>query len=151
MKTTARFDNAIEKLYKAFHNHTLNPEDCKQCAVGNILDNTDSWQHLSDHHGSLQLNYVGLVNQKFGRRFNGYSPLEILQIEATFLKACGYQLPLHHKNTKPDNPRDTECLFNGFCEVVKYLCKLDTIENVMDYSKLFETKMHKPKYALELK
>ena len=151
MKTTARFDNAIEKLYKAFHNNTLNPEDCKQCAVGNILDNTDSWQHLSDHHGSLQLNYVGLVNQKFGKRFNGYSPLEILQIEATFLKACGYQLPLHHKNTKPDNPRDTERLFNGLYEVVKYLCKLDAIENVMDYSKLFETKMHKPKYTLELK
>ena len=151
MKTTARFDNAIKKLYKAFHNNTLNPEDCKQCAVGNILDNTDSWQHLSDLHGCLQLNYVGLVNQKFGKRFNGYSPLEILQIEATFLKACGYQLPLHHKNTKPDNPRDTERLFNGLYEVIKYLCKLDTIENVMDYSKLFETKMHKPKYTLELK
>lgn len=137
MKTTARFDNAIKKLYKAFHDNTLNPEDCKQCAVGNILDNTDSWKHLSDHHGSIQLNYIGLVNQKFGKRFNGYSPLEILQIEATFLKACGYELPLHHKNTKPNNPRDTERLFNGLYEVVKYLCKLDNINNVMDFYKLF--------------
>ena len=151
MKTSARFDNAIEKLYKAFHNHTLNPEDYKQCAVGNILDNTDSWKHLSDHHGSLQLNYIGLVNQKFGKRFNGYSPLEILQIEATFLKACGYELPLHHKNTKPNNPRDKECLFNGLSEVIKYLCELDNIENIMDYSKLFETIMYKPIDNLELK
>lgn len=149
MKTTVRFENAIKKLYKAFYNNTLNPEDCKQCAVGNILDNKDSWQHLSDHHGSLQLNYVGLVNQKFGKRFNGYLPLELLQIEVTFLKACGYELPFHHANYRPDNPRDVERLFNGLYEVIKYLCELDNIKNVMDYSKLFERENKLPKYAIE--
>ena len=63
---------------------------CKHCAVGNILDNMDIWKHLSNYHGSLELNYVGKVHQTLGRKFNGYSPLELLQIEATFLKACGY-------------------------------------------------------------
>ena len=71
MKNSIRFENAIYKLYTAFHNKTLNPDDCKQCAVGNILDNKDSWKHLTDQHGSVTLNYIGLVHQNLGRRFNG--------------------------------------------------------------------------------
>ena len=141
MKTTIRFDKAIKKLYLAFHNGYLNPECCKQCAVGNILDNKDFWKHLSDDHGSLQLNYTGRVHQNLGRRFNGYAPLELMQIEAEFLKGCGYQLPFHHKNIKPNNPIDNEVLFNGLCAVVELLCKLDGIENVMDFHKLFDFKV----------
>jgi hypothetical protein len=148
MKSTVRLDQAITKLYKAFHNNTLNPECCKQCAVGNILDNQDFWKHLSDSHGSLQLNYVGLVNQNFGRKFNGYSPFELLQIEAIFLKTCGFELPLHHKNKKPKAPTDKEVLFNGLSAVVGFLCKLDDVANVMDYSKLFEFENDKPRYQL---
>ena len=67
MKTPKRLENALVKLYEAFHNNTLNPEDCTACAVGNILDNHDSWKHLSDEHGSLQLSYVGRVHQNLGR------------------------------------------------------------------------------------
>lgn len=148
MNTSKRLDLAVKKLYIAFHNNKLHPECCKQCAVGNILDNKDSWKHLSDHHGSSELNYVGNVHQTLGRKFNGYTPLELLQIEATFLKACGYQLPLHHKNKKPKNPTDKDILFNGLCEVVTFLCKLDGILNVMDYSNLFEIKNDRPKYKL---
>ncbi|WP_299552628.1 Na(+)-translocating NADH-quinone reductase subunit F [Seonamhaeicola sp.] len=150
MKTTPRFESAINKLYTAFHNNMLNPECCKQCAVGNILDNTDSWKHLSDYHGVLKLNYVGKVHQSFGRRFNGYSPLELLQIEMTFLKACGYQLPMHHKNKKPDNPTDKDVLFNGLSEVITLLCKLDDIPNVMDYRKLFVVKKDRSQKALQI-
>ncbi|NCP51903.1 MAG: Na(+)-translocating NADH-quinone reductase subunit F [Flavobacteriales bacterium] len=140
MKTSQRLESAIKKLYTAFHNNELHPECCKQCAVGNILDNTDSWKHLSDEHGALELNYIGNVHQMLGRKFNGYSPLELLHIEARFLKACGYQLPLHHKNKKPKNPTDNDVLFEGLTAVVTYLCKLDNIPNVMDYTKLFEVK-----------
>ncbi|MFL1012992.1 Na(+)-translocating NADH-quinone reductase subunit F [Flavisericum labens] len=138
METTNRFENAIKKLYNAFYSGTLNPECCKQCAVGNILDNTDSWKHLSDNHGSTKLNYVGSVHQNLGRTFNGYSPLELLKIEATFLKACGFELPFHHKNNKPKNPTDNQVLFEGLCAVVKFLCKLDNIPNVLGYTSLFE-------------
>ncbi len=138
MKTTPRFENAIKKLYKAFHDNTLNPECCKQCAVGNILDNTDSWKHLSDFHGSLELNYVGKVHQTLGRKFNGYSPLELLKIEATFLKACGFQIPLNHQNEKPENLSGKDILFNGLSETIALLCKLDNIPDVMDYQRLFE-------------
>ncbi len=137
MKTTLRFENAIQKLYTAFNNNTLHPEYCHRCAVGNILDNIDSWQHLTDRHGSGKLNYVGLVNQNFGKRFGGYTPLELLEIEITFLTACGYQLPLKPSSTKPKNPQDRDLLFNGLSQVVAYLCRLDNIPNVMEYTQLF--------------
>jgi hypothetical protein len=117
-----------------------------QCAVGNILDNKDSWKHLSDHHGALELNYVGKVHQTLGRKFNGYTPLELLQIEATFLKACGYQLPLHHKNKKPKNPTDKDVLFNGLFAVITYLCQLDGVSNVMDYTQIFKNQNKKTEY-----
>ncbi len=148
MTAPKRLENAIHKLYVAFHNNELHPECCKSCAVGNILDRTDSWKHLSDEHGSLNLNYVGKVHQSFGRRFNGYTPMELLQIEATFLKACNYELPFRHNHKKPDNPKDKDLLFNGLSEVVRFLCQLDCVPNVMDYTRLFETIDDQPKYEL---
>ncbi|WP_411766433.1 Na(+)-translocating NADH-quinone reductase subunit F [Winogradskyella sp. A3E31] len=138
METSKRFGDAIKKLYTAFYNKTLNPECCKQCAVGNILDQNDSWKHLSDHHGTTELNYVGRVHQLMGRRFNGYTPLELLKIESVFLKACGFQIPIHYKNQKPKNPTNPDILFKGLSEVVRYLCRLDRIENVMDYTSIFK-------------
>ena len=148
MNTSHRLEHAIKKLYLAFHNNELHPECCKSCAVGNILDRTDAWKHLSDVHGSTQLNYVGKVHQNLGRRFNGYAPYELLQIEATFLKACHYELPLQRNHHKPDNPKNKDLLFNGLCDVVTFLCQLDHVPNVMDYTKLFETENNQPKYEL---
>jgi len=149
MKISNRFDAAIEKLYTAFHNNTLNPECCKQCAVGNILNNTESWKYLSDEHGSTNLSYVGKVHQNLGRRFNGYTPLELLTIEMIFLKACGYQLPLHFKNGRPKSSKLTkELYFKALSAVISHLCRLEGIANIMDYSKLFEYENDKPKYQL---
>lgn len=138
MNVSKRLERAVNKLYVAFHNNQLNPECCKHCAVGNICNNTDSWKHLTDIHGSLILNYVGRVHESLGRKLYGYSPMEILQIEATFLWGCGYTLPLNQDSKKPSDPTSKETLFNGLCAVVEYLCKLDGVSNVMDYSKLFE-------------
>ena len=145
MNTPQRLENALTKLYTAFHDDTLNPECCIQCAVGNICDNKDSWKHFSDFHGSLHLNYVGLVHQRLGRTVNGYSPQELLKIEATFLRACGFSVPLNPNGKKPKNPTSKETLFKGLCAVVDYLCKLDKVENVMDYKALFivESKIKK--------
>ena len=137
MQTTPRLDAAIKKLYIAFYNNELNPECCKQCAVGNILDNKDSWKHLWDEHGSTNLNYVGHVHQRLGRKFNGYTPLELLKIEATFLEAIGFKLPLNGKNKKPLNPTDKDNLFRGLSAIITLLCELDHIKNYMDYTKLF--------------
>lgn len=140
MKTSQRFEQAIQKLYTAFHNGHLNPECSKQCAVGNILDNRDAWNHCTDMHGSGQLNYVGIVNENFGKKFNGYSPLELLQIEAAFLKGCGYSLPLNGHGRKPTNPFSKDTLFNGLCATVGFLCLLDGIKDVMDCNRIFHFK-----------
>lgn len=144
MTTSFRLEQALKKLYVAFHNNTLHPECCRQCAVGNILDNREDWKHLTDHHGSMELNYIGKVHEIMGRKFNGYSPSELLKIEAVFLKACGYRLPLIHSNKNPKNITDKDVLFNGLNEVIKFLCKLDGVKNIMDYTQLFEITNNKP-------
>ena len=133
-----RFDLAVQKLYTAFHQDRLNPEYCEQCAVGNILDHRNAWQYLTDVHGSLQLNYVGRVHQLLGRRFQGYTPMELLEIEGAFLKGCGYALPLKRGSLRPDNPKNKEVLFNGLCAIVSYLCLLDNRDDIMDYGSLFD-------------
>ncbi len=137
MRTSERFDQALNKLYNAFHQGTLNPECCNHCAVGNICDNRDAWKNFTDSHGSTRLNYVGIVNENFGRTFNGYRPSELLKIEAAFLKGCGYSLPFSQRGRRPRNRRSKEMLFNGLSAAVAYLCQLEGIADVMDCSELF--------------
>lgn len=150
MKTTIRLEQALNKLYNAFHKQRLYPESCTQCAVGNILDNLDFWKYLSDEHGSTKLNYVGLVNQNLGKKFNGYTPTELLQIEAVFLKACGYEIPIRRSSIKPKNI-DNDVLFEGLSAVVLLLCNFDNIPNVMDCNNLFQYKQKANKKKLLLK
>ncbi len=150
MKTTARLEHAITKLYIAFHSNMLHPECCNSCAVGNICNNTDTWKYLTDVHGSVELNYLGKLNENFGRKINGYSPKELLQIEVVFLKGCGYNVPLIRGSKRPENPKDKDLLFKGLCDTVEFLCKLDHVPNVMDYSKLFEFADDKPIHELPI-
>lgn len=150
METSKRFGLAITKLYSAFHKGELNPECSKSCAVGNICDNQDSWKYFTDTHGSVILNYVGIVHQNFGRRINGYNPLELLRIEAKFLEGCGYSLPLTHKSIKPRKPFAKDTTFNGLNAAISFLCELEGLDNVMDYSKLFEFENDLPIHKLEL-
>jgi len=150
MSITPRLERALSKLYEAFHSDQLNPECCKQCAVGNICNNNDTWKHLTYEHGSKDLTYVGLVNEKFGRKIYGYSPKQLLEIEAVFLRACGYGLPIRPNSERPTNANDKELLFNGLCAVVGYLCVLDGVKNVMDYSRLFEYEGTSAKYEFTI-
>jgi len=143
--TTKRFEAAIKKLYTSFHDASLNPEDCKKCAVGNILDGKDSWKHLSHLHGSTTLSYVGRVHQHLGRRFNGYTPLELLKIESAFLKGIGYYGTEHGRCFKPEDYKSKDRLFDGLCAVVKVLCQLDGIDDIMDYSAVFNYNTPKTK------
>lgn len=143
MQTSKRFDIAVKKLYHAFHDGTLHPECAQRCAVGNICDNKDMWTHFSDDHGTTRLNYIGLVNQNFGKRFNGYTPHELLQIEAAFLKGCGYSLPLRHSGKRPNNPKDLSVQFNGLCEAITLMCQLDGLNDIMNISELLNYELQK--------
>ena len=132
-----RLDIALSKLYKAFTEERLNPECCTACAVGNICDNRDAWKHFTDAHGSTKLNYVGQVNEVLGKRINGYLPSELLKTEALFLEACSFELPIQKGNFKPKTITN-QMLFNGLCAVISYLCALDNISDVTDFTLVFE-------------
>jgi len=143
MKITKRFDSAVVKLYTAFHNGELNAMDCKMCAVGNMCDNDDSWIYTFETN-------------------TGYSKSEIENIESIFM--CGSISDFTRKwSGKPNikgcftgygwdaeyvNKNNEDLLFIALCAVVEYLCELDNIPNVMDYTKLFETENNQPKYQL---
>ena len=137
---TFRLEQALNKLYQAYNKDALIPNCAIQCAVGNICDNKDMWRHLTDAHGSEKLNYVGLVNESLARRINGYLPSELLKTEAIFLNACGYSLPLKHNARHRKIPISKDVLFDGLVAVIEYLCVLDGITNVMDYTSLLNYK-----------
>lgn len=132
-----RLEEAVLKLYEAFYNDTLHPEDACRCAVGNILDQKDYWKNFSDDHGSFKLNYVGNFHETIGRKFNGYSPAELLQIEAAFLQGCGYNLPLSHSSFKPSNPTNPDVLFNGLSKTIDLLCSLEGMTTLMNIQETF--------------
>jgi len=149
MELPRRLEQAISKLYTAFHNGTLDPENCYHCAVGNICDNYDTWKHLTEQHGSTRLSHLGRLNELTGRRINGYSPSELLTIEKVFLAGCGYSLPFRRSDRKV-NPKDKETHYKGLCAVVEYLCALDGVGNVMDITRLFDYTDDKPLHQLAL-
>ena len=138
MKTTERFDNAVSKLYKAYHNNRLNAFDCKACAVGNILNNDMSWDN--GYIGARQFNESHL-------QLSGYSQIELNTVELKFMRGTNttfQDAKFRHKLNEPNK----ETQFKGLCAVVEYLCELDNIPNVMDYTKLFESENNEPKYQL---
>lgn len=132
MKTTERFDKAVTKLYNAFHNRTLDAFRCASCAVGQLLESSE-W---GGGHDFINEKYRPL--EVFCKNNSGYSEEELYFVEKLFMEShlC--------KNSISENEKQ----FNGLCAVIKYLCELDNIPNVMDYTKLFETEYNKPKYQL---
>lgn len=131
MKTTERFDNAVTKLYNAFHKGELNAYSPCACAVGNMLDNTS---FIGGYYPGAGLREVKSIENKD----IGYSGIELYHVERIFIKCHIGQI----------NLTLVEKQFKGLCAVVEYLFELDNIPNVMDYTKLFETENDEPKYEL---
>jgi len=141
MKTTERFENAVMKLYNAFHSNKLNANHCQMCAVGNICDNKSEWEYAGDFYTGYY-KIASIEDEIYGEELiskTGYSPNELVEVERLFMKACEYK----------EGSKDQQ--FKGLCAVVEYLAKLDNIPNPMDYTKLFETENDKPIYELTLK
>lgn len=137
-----RFDNAVRKLYTAFHEGTLNAFDCKACAVGNIVGHGD-WSGCIAvaNEGGLGdlLEYIYLSRKEvwIGDQENnsGYSKAVLLEIEKIFLGAhIGRS---SDERTEVQQRYNKDAQYNGLIAVVKYLAELDGIE-WPDYTKLFE-------------
>ncbi len=136
MKTTKRLENAITKLYKAFHSGELTYGDCKRCAVGNICDNNSDWVNVVNCGNTLpylKIKSFTTTNKTIIK--SGYSPHEIAKIEAYFGHGT-YSVPFDSNDF--DNTAHKKDYFKGLEAVIKYLCELDNIDNVMDYTSLFE-------------
>lgn len=140
MKTSERFTNAVTKLYNAFHKGELNASRCETCAVGNICDNNGDWSYMVINHQKGIYDFYRAEEIKCIKK-TGYSPEELSKVEQLFLKGTGWLTGIDH-NSK-------EQQFKGLCAVVEYLCELEGIPNVMDYTCLFETENNEPKYKLE--
>ena len=151
MKLPIRLENALTKLYTAFHSGMLDAMNCNHCAVGNLCDNSDKWAGVSWFGGENR------ISKEFNNK-TGYSRQELATIELVFIE--GNKNPeepakfnnsiseidvIDGRNTKEEQK---ELQFIGLCAVVEYLCELDNIPNVMDYTKLFETENNQPKYQL---
>lgn len=129
MNTTERFEKAVTKLYTAFHEGTLNAFTCEACAVGNILGHG----HWFFHYPS-DLEISDMLFKAPEENESGYSTLELMKVETLFLS----EWPEYERRKTDANGRDKEIQFKGLCAVIEYLCELDGIPNVMDYSSLFE-------------
>lgn len=144
MKTTERFDNAVSKLYTAYHSGELSGMQCHMCAVGNICNNNSSWYEpvaksrphtKGTYLDDTKLPLICDVLENETIKKTGYSGNELAKVESIFVSHSYY-----------DETKETQ--FKGLCAVVEYLCELDNIPNVMDYRKLFESENNEPKYQL---
>ena len=138
-----RFEQAVTKLYNAFHTGDLNAYDCEKCAVGNICGNSN-WSEptakfikMTNTHTKFEL--VG--NDIFNIENTGYSAFELRCIEKIFMFGIlggkmYFDRYKHIGETKHNQ-------FRGLCAVIEYLCELDGIPNIMDYKSLFEVENDK--------
>lgn len=131
MKTTERFDKAVTKLYNAFHSGTLDAYRCSACAVGNMCDGYLGW--------GANREYIGApINDSYAVSISMYSPKELGMVEVLFME--------QFDNVQMAEKKEQQ--FQALCAVVEYLCELDGIPNVVDYTALFETENGSPKHEL---
>lgn len=134
-----RFTRAIEKLYTAFHEGTLTPEICSACAVGNIVGH-GNWYFSSPH--KILIDGDMTYEKGIGINDSMYSVDELALVEREFIFGFKDGCKNYHVINSKENQ------FKGLCNVVEYLCELDNIPNIMDFTKLFETENEAPKYEL---
>jgi len=117
MKTmTPRLENAVTKLYNAFHANELNGMSCTQCAVGNMCGNSKHWSSIAPTIG--------------------YAMYELKIVESLFM--FGKKKLSEKSKWDVGEYQDKEIHFKGLCAVVKYLCELDNYPNIMEIQFLFE-------------
>lgn len=75
----------------------------------------------------------------------GYDSTEVFNMRDTYLTKINWYNQVNRTGTHILTPNLRQ---KGFFAVVEYLCELDGIPNVMDYTCLFETENEKPKYEL---
>ena len=132
----SRFNIAINKLYGAYTSGKLNPDSVTHCVVGTICDHSPVWSFMIDNHRNPQLNTLGKLHQNFGKRFNGYTPSELLKIESAFLNGCDYHNLIG--KDKRNIYKNSDVIFNGLIAVISFLCQLEEINDITTINKTIQ-------------
>lgn len=129
LETMNRFTRAVDLLYKAFEEDTLDAMDCRHCAVGNMCHNSHKWAE----DGIGNFTDIGKRNPPLEiQEMTGYSASEITSIECLFL----YGTPNNNCNNRAfQNNRafegtlfkeeNRELEFKGLIAVIDYLAQLE--------------------------
>lgn len=162
MNITKRFDEAVNKLYTAYHNNTLNAMDCQHCAVGNLCNNDVSWAGGRTAPGRVGGSVIYWDRYKPQNFINPtqYTFEELIDIERAFLFGNSKKGELikfrniisnndvtSHQNTKQ---KQKELQFQGLCAVIEYLANLDNIPNPFNFDNLFNNDITIAEKELEL-
>ena len=137
MKTTTRFNNAVNKLYKAYLDGTLNQLDRCACAVGNMCDNNPEWNYVLYFERKTKTVTEGLRLIKE----TGYSVIEVSNIETLFMYGArvGEGIGDEEINLNVTEATTDEVTLKALLLVIDYLAELDGIE-VPKIKELFSTK-----------
>ena len=125
-----RFTRAVDLLYKAFEEDTLDAMDYRYCAVGNMCHNSHKW--VEDEIG----NFTDIGKRKPSleiQEMTGYSASEINSIECLFLYGTSdgnynnraFENTLFSDSKKEEN---RELQFKGLIAVIDYLAQLEDEE-----------------------
>ncbi len=151
LKAPERFENAVTKLYEAYHNGNLQKANCSCCAVGNLLNGYIGWYEIFCD-GRIRIKKESLYKEEIEKiEITGYSWREMAMVEKLFELNTIYDHFKHgvgrvylsdeYVNITPEQYKQDQ--FKGLEAVVIYLCKLDNLPNIMDYTSLFSTETKK--------
>ena len=141
MKTTKRFDDAVTKLYTAYHNNTLNAFNCQACAVGNIVGHGDWHGYRVKRNKDYVIQLPVLSTMPCYPNNASYNAEELRKIEYTFMSAWvgTEEIGLHKENQ-----------YKGLIAVVELLAEFDNIPNPFNLENLFSNDKAIAKKELQL-
>jgi hypothetical protein len=162
MKYPDRFNNAINKLVKAFFDETLTKGKCTACAVGNICDGSKDWSSLFVTIPDTGVQYVandgeivvrhmllGTFTSLIQNNFIGESVAQHRYDKANeIINKTGYS---KHELARVENafetaeevdgPYSLQSQFNGLMVVVDVLCDIEGINDPEPFKDLFKPKL----------
>jgi hypothetical protein len=162
MKTSERFNRAVQALVSSYFNSTLVKGNCSACAVGNIVaagiegkvyskeignyityrcDKPNyGWRNVfltvGDEQGIWPHNYEGIPKEIIDA--TGYSWEQLAMVEKTFEVNTKIFFDDYKRYTPEQIDADQ---YEGLMAVVDVLCQIEGIDDASEYKALFAGKI----------
>lgn len=158
MKTSKRFNNAIDALVKAYLNDTLAKGNTCACAIGNMIAHSMGRKVMEDPDPDYMFTWGNACprwQDVFSTRGNGaqcisvtdyrgeakrqidateYAWQELARIEKAFENATSIHYAARQRYTPAEIDADQ---YNGLMAVVDVLCEIEGIADSTEYKALF--------------